>query len=331
MKLEDIGEFGLIEKIGSLFRAPEGVTGIGDDCAVLPQRTGCQTLVSTDMLVEGTHFLLDDVSACDLGWKSAAVNFSDIAASGGTAVGSFLSLALPQNLATEWVDEFITGYKEMSDVAYAPLLGGDTTSSPDRLCINVTVLGEIRAGCAKLRSMARPGDLVCVTGPIGDSAAGLRIILEKRASGVRENGQEAPLAPLFADDASQRLIHRHYRPMPRLQEGRILASLEEVHAMMDISDGVASDLRHILKASKVGASLNPASIPLSSELREACGRFGWNPMELALCGGEDYELLFTMAPSGRPDIPYFVIGEIVEDPAFGIKGINEDFVGYRHF
>ena len=340
--LKEIGEFGLIEKIASSFSVPDGYLGIGDDCAVLPQENGRQTLVSTDMLVEGTHFLLSDISPFDLGWKSAAVNFSDIAASGGRPVGSFLSIALPPTLSEEWVDSFLAGYRRMSDLAGAaagaagaaatplqvgsaagvPLLGGDTTSSPDRLCINVTVIGEAACGLSRLRSAARPGDLVCVTGTLGDSAAGLRQILEGRPR-------------------SNYLIQRHYRPQPRIAEGLVLASCEGVHAMMDISDGVASDLRHILKASGVGARIDVTALPLSPALLETCAASGWDPVRLALCGGEDYELLFTLAPHALASLSsllptgsatgFTVIGEITATPGLVWQNSAEDYFGYTHF
>lgn len=312
--LKELGEFGLISRIDALFKAPEGYVGIGDDCAVMPQKNGMQTLVSTDMLIEGTHFILEDISPRELGWKSAAVNFSDIAGCGGRATGSFLSLALPGKLDGEWMEEFISGYKEMSSEAGAPLLGGDTTSSPDRLCINVTVVGEVQEGHAKLRSAARVGDLVCVTGPLGDSAAGLKLILE----GLPRE---------------ETLIGRHYRPVPRLSEGQALAAIDEVHAMMDISDGVASDLRHILKASRVGARIFESRLPLSEALRSACDRYGWDPVRLALEGGEDYELLFTIAPEGldKITIPHSVIGEIIEGQGIRWESSDADYMGFRHF
>ena len=333
--LADIGEFGLIDRIRARFPAPEGVTSIGDDCAVLPQKDGMETLVSTDMLVEGTHFLRDDIPPYRLGWKSAAVNLSDIAAMGGSPVGTFLSVALPAGLETAWVDEFLRGYADLCSRFGTPLLGGDTTASPDRICINVAVLGECPAGGARRRSGALPGDLVCVTGTLGDSAAGLKAILE----GVER------------DADVQALIDRHYLPLPRVEEGLRLAATPGVHAMMDLSDGLGSDLRHILEASfgkkpgmtpsgcsrvllqgrfraervdlfspcssspadpdsRCGAKIDPAAIPLSPALKRVCTRLGWDAVALAVGGGEDYELLFTVDPEAEKalDVPHAVIG-----------------------
>lgn len=320
MKMQQLGEFGLIDRIRKMTSVPDpSWVGIGDDCAVIPlsPETGgapaSDLLVSTDMLVEGTHFLMEDISPRQLGWKSAAVNISDIAAMGGKPIATFLSLALPKTLPEQWMQEFMEGYNEISEKYGAALLGGDTTCSPDRICINVAVLGTCPRGKAKLRSAARPGDLVCVTGTLGDSAAGLRLIL---------GGQKG---------AAPRLMDRHYTPTPRVEEGLALSCLPGVHAMMDISDGVGSDLRHILDESGVGARIDTGKLPISKELQDLCIKKGWDPRELALCGGEDYELLFTMDPQETPDIPYTVIGEITANPTVTWEGGSRDYMGYKHF
>ena len=317
MDLKELGEFGLIERIKEALGGPmpDGVLGIGDDCAVLPQAGGMETLVSTDMLLEGSHFLRGDIPARLLGWKSAAVNFSDIAAMGGRPVGSFLSLGLPAGLDSDWMDAFLAGYKECSQYCGAPLLGGDTTTSQDGIAINVTVIGQCQRGRSRKRRSAVPGDLICVTGPLGDSAAGLQAILQ----GVR------------GSEDAEALVERHYRPVPRVSEGQALAATPGVHAMMDISDGVASDLRHILKASGVGAAVRTQDVPLSAELRRVCAQQGWDATTLALTGGEDYELLFTMAPGTEPPVPYFVIGTITKEKTLVWEGSSQDFIGFRHF
>ena len=315
--LANIGEFGLIERIRARFPAPDGVTGIGDDCAVMTQRSGLDSLVSTDMLVEGTHFLRKEIAPFDLGWKSAAVNLSDIAASGGRPTGTFLSLALPPGLSGEWVDAFLDGYAQISERYGVPLLGGDTTASSGLICINVTVVGECPYGRAVLRSGAKVDDLVCVTGPLGDSAAGLKAILD----GVKR------------DPDVQTLIDKHYRPAPRVEEGQQLRLNLGVHAMMDISDGIGADLNHILEASEVDAEIDPAAIPLSLALKRVCAREGWDPLKLAVSGGEDYELLFTCTRQAEMLllVPHFVIGRITKKSRVspGIKGIPSS--GFDHF
>jgi len=309
------GEFSFIEGLKSRFSVPSGITGIGDDCAIIPQCSSNDTLVTSDMLVEGSHFLLDDISPYQLGWKSAAVNLSDIAGMGGKPVGTFLSLAIPPHLSSSWMDEFMDGFQAVSEKFGVPLLGGDTTASPDRLCINVTVLGSSPHGCAKKRSDAVPGDLICVSGFLGDSACGLKVILD----GVERNSD------------AKVLIDRHYLPMPRVDEGLSLSRLSGVHAMMDVSDGVGSDLRHILKASGVGAVVDTAAIPLSDELLSCCGVNGFDPLDFALSGGEDYELLFTMTTDTVPDIPFYVIGEITTGSSILWKGSDKDYKGFTHF
>lgn len=316
MDIKELGEFGLIQEIKKGIELPSGVTGIGDDCAVLPQKNGLETLVSTDMLVEGTHFLLDDISPYDLGWKSAAVNISDIAAMGGECIGSFLSFALPKGVQKEWLDEFFRGYKEISAQFNCPLLGGDTTSSPDRLCISVTVLGRSDVGMSRKRCDAREGDLICVTGPLGDAAGGLKLILGR----------------CERDADAQYLIDRHYLPMPRIAQGRLLAAAG-ARAMMDVSDGVGSDLRHILDESGVGAEIDIDRIPLSAQLKRKCAQMGWDAAELAISGGEDYELLFTIGEDEERllDVEHYVIGRVTEGYGIVWKGSEKEFSGYRHF
>lgn len=316
MTVDKIGEFGLIEQIKSRFAVPVGVEGIGDDCAILPQQEGRDTLVSTDLLVEGVHFLRNDIPPQLLGWKSAAVNLSDIAAMGGSPIGTFLSIALPHNVEAHWVEQFLDGYKEISDIFNTPLLGGDTTSSIDKICINVGVLGETLRGHSKKRSMAQIGDFVCVTGCLGDSACGLQIVLNH----VERHADE------------KHLVERHYRPVPRVEMGLQLAQNNAVHAMMDISDGIGSDLNHILKASKVGAAVDVERIPLSVEMQRVCKMQGWNPLDLAIGGGEDYELLFTASRDAILPEGCAVIGEITNE-ASGLVWVNasKNYKGFCHF
>lgn len=311
------GEFEFIADIKKMFPTPEGIKGIGDDCAVIPQKGGQETLVSTDMLVEGSHFLLEDIDARRLGWKSAAVNFSDIAAMGGSPVGSFLALALPGNLPDGWTERFLDGYREISEKYGFPLLGGDTTASKDRLCICVTVLGKAPEGGSLKRSGAKPGDLVCMTGTAGDSAAGLYAILHS----------------IPREDEVPHLINRHYSPTPRIEEGIILAGTEGVHSMMDISDGLGSDIRHIMEESGVGVEIDLDSVPLSQELRSFCSRLDLDPRDFAADGGEDYELLFTVDPAAEAslNVQHSVIGRVTDSGKLEWKGTDKDYKGFRHF
>jgi thiamine-monophosphate kinase len=277
MKLSDLGEFGLIARFASRFleRLPAGTTGIGDDCAVLPWTKDRRLLVTTDMLVEDVHFLRAAIPARDLGYKSLGVNLSDIAAMGGRPLSAFLSLGIPGGIDVGWLDAFFRGIRDLAAAESVSLLGGDTTKSPGPLVINIAVLGAARPGKIKFRSGARPGDGIFVTGSLGDSAAGLRIVLEKRPRG--------------RDEAA--LVRRHNRPRPHLPEGAWLAGRKAVTAMMDVSDGIDSDLRRILERSVCGAAVNLDALPLSALLRRAARKYGWDERELAVTGGEDYCLL----------------------------------------
>ena len=320
------GEFGFIDFIKEHFKAPDGVMGIGDDCAVLPtypiSEGPGELLVSTDLLMEGVHFLRKESSPEDIGWKAAAVNLSDIAAMGGHPVATFLSIALPKDAQGEWAERFIKGYAEISDLFDVPLLGGDTTSSLRDIAINVCVLGRCPSGKAITRSGARPGDVIYVTGPLGDSAAGLQAILKN----------------LERTEDVTTLIHRHKRPQPHIRAASDLIATDLVGAMMDISDGIASDLRHILKASGVGAIVELDRLPLTEEFMRVCKEQNWNAYELATGGGEDFELLFT-APAGlekRTDIiTVYPIGRIVEGSGLqwfhGGGRTDFDTTGYEHF
>lgn len=314
------GEFGFIDYIKTNFPAPKDVTGIGDDCAVMPSGNG-ELLFSTDLLMEGVHFLRDESSAEDIGWKAAAVNLSDIAAMGGTPVATFLSIALPKDAQGGWAERFIEGYAQISRLYDVPLLGGDTTSSLRDIAVNVGILGRCPSGKRAMRSGAKPGETIYVTGHLGDSAGGLQAILK----GIDRN------------DMVQTLIAHHKRPVPRVNEGRALMDSGKVGAMMDISDGIASDLRHIMKASGVGAVVRLDRLPCSRQLLDVCKEHGWDIYELATSGGEDFELLLT-GPEGLEnelDIPLYPIGHITSGNELKWTIDNEEadqeFIGYKHF
>jgi thiamine-monophosphate kinase len=282
MKISSIGEFGFINRIAPQFLKdiPDGVTGIGDDCAVIPWKENESLLVTTDMLIEDIHFLRTKISPRDLGYKSLAVNLSDIAAMGGTPESAFLSLGIPGDIAIEWLDDFYTGLNNLANQEHILLLGGDTTKSPAHLVINITVIGKADSQLIKYRSTAKQGDIICVTGFIGDSGGGLKSLME-----------EKPL-----DDDIIYLIRRHNSPRAHLAEGVWLAKQEGVHAMMDVSDGIDSDLRRIMEKSRCGAEINIDNLPISQQLREVSGVFDWNSDEIAITGGEDYCLLITVDP-----------------------------------
>lgn len=263
-------EFGFIDKICARFaELPlNGFEGIGDDCAVLPVADGDALLFTADLLNEGVHFLRRATSARELGGKALAVNLSDIAAMGGRPVATLLSLALPPDAGETWAEEFMEGYRALSERYGVALVGGDTTRSGQGITINVTAIGRAPLSCIKRRSAARPGDVLFTTGALGASGAGLRDLLAGRL--------DTPAAV------------EHRNPRPQVEEGLWLGMRREVHAMMDLSDGLASDLRHILDRSGVGAEVLLERVPVAE---------GSN-LQTAACGGEDYKLLLTADAEG---------------------------------
>ena len=318
--MKNRGEFGFIDMIRERFHVPVGMLGIGDDCAVISAGES-EFIYSTDMLMEGVHFLRAAASPEDIGWKSLAVNLSDIAAMGGTPTATFLSVALPKDVQGEWAERFIEGYAELSKKFNVPLLGGDTTSSLRDIAINVGVLGRAPLGKSVKRREASVGHGIYVTGNLGNSAGGLQAILNNW-----DRTQEV-----------DSLIESHIKPMPRIEEGQVLMNTELIGAMMDISDGIASDLRHILNASGVGAEVHLDRIPMSDNLKWACDKYGMNAYALAAGGGEDYELLFT-APADIEDLvdfPIYRIGEIVPGNSFiwleNGNAVDFDVQGFNHF
>ena len=325
------GEFGWIEQIRRQFAplVPSGTEGIGDDCAVIPWNETEYLVVTTDMLVEGIHFKLDRIASEDLGYKSLAVNLSDVASMGATPIASFLSIGLPGTLPESWKTGFLNGYHWLSEKFGVPLLGGDTTGA-DKVVINVTALGKVARDRIKRRSGARPGDIVCVTGHLGNSAAGLRLLSEGIAAEIEAAG----------------LVGAHNRPRAQLAEGIWLGTRPGVHAMADVSDGIASDLVHILEESGVGAVVDLDCLPLSPALLKAAKRYGWNAEQLAVSGGEDYVLLFTTERdsfnklkqrfTSQFDCELTAIGEIVAGETAvtwrrGGEFVDADYKGFVHF
>ena len=316
MKIKDIGEFGLIERIHA--RAGRSsypvVIGIGDDASVLDVGSHNQAVTTTDMLIEGVHFLRDAIDPFDLGFKSHAVNLSDIAAMGAVPAQSFLSFGLPPDMDVETIDIFMDGFMEVGEGV--PLSGGDTVSSPEGWVISVTVIGLAPSGRVPRRDAAMPGDSIWLCGPVGDSAAGLSILLGRSE---RVNDQN-----------TQFLIQRHNRPLPQVRMGRILLEAGISHCAIDVSDGLLQDLGYICESSKVGAELDREQIPLSAPIRELASANKTDPYAWALRGGEDYSLLFTVKPEKekklldvleRQEIEAVPIGKIV--PATGIRVFSE--------
>lgn len=280
-------EFDFITRIRDRTQPPETGIGIGDDCAVFQSAAGCDQLVCCDLMVEGTHFDPAYCSLADVGYKCLVVNLSDIAAMGGVPRQAVVGLALPGS--PEQYDPLVDGLVEAASRFGVTITGGDTVASPAGLSVSVTVLGEVASGTAVLRTGARPGDGIWVTGggggSVGDSALGLEIL----RNGGRITGA-----------GERTLATRHLRPEPRLAEGRLLAEHRLASAMIDISDGLLADLAHIVTGSGVGAEIDAGKIPLSDALVRHLSGTKADPLDFALTGGEDFELLFTVPRDAEP-------------------------------
>ena len=286
MQLKEIGEFGLIDRIKNIVDASsaELIVGIGDDAAAFRTSTNLLTLLTTDVLIEGVHFDLDYFTFQQLGWRALAVNLSDIAAMGGRPKYAVFSLGLPKKIQVESVEEFYQGAKELGNKFQTAVIGGDTTQSPDRLFISVTVLGEVKEEKLTLRSGAEVGDAVFVTGTLGGAHAGLQLL---------KSGDTRLSPPSKGELKGGVLTDKHLTPQPRIDEGRFLVDNFAIHSMIDVSDGLASEVNHIYKQSNVGALLNAHDIPIDSATEEAADFFKEQPLNYALTVGEDFELLFT--------------------------------------
>jgi len=308
--LKQLGEFGLIEKIAGLFEpgSEKEFSGIGDDCAVLRSDSGRSTLITTDMLLQGRHFRREWSSAGDLGYKSLAVNLSDISAMGGTPRYALLSIGLPADIAPAWLDDFLNETHSLCETHGIKLIGGDTSKS-NSLIISYTVLGFIEDEKILWRSAAKAGDKIGLIGKVGESGAGLRLL-------EGSYNTEIP--------THKYLIEAHNRPRIYVDEARFLANSGFVHAMIDLSDGIQSDAGHIAKRSGVTLTIDTDQLPISDTLTDVCDTFSWSAIEIALTGGEDYALMFTFDREKEdtlrnqlresfPDTGFTVIGEVKEE------------------
>jgi thiamine-monophosphate kinase len=323
-----IAEKALIAQVRRLAAAtrPAVVTGIGDDCAVLrllPGRgkeKGKDTLVTTDFTLEGIHFRRDWHSAEAVGHRCLARGLSDIAAMGGEPVAAFLSLALPRNLAQSWVGRFARSLISLAERNGVTLAGGDTAESPNGVLADIVVVGTVPKGKAVLRSGARPGDRIYVSGELGGSAAAVWQM--RRKPKKKLNPREYP---------------RHFFPEPRIELGRVLREKGLASAMIDTSDGLSTDLAHICEESGVGAEIEQEVIPrarVGKPAREV-------DLQFALHGGEDYELLFTSPPGKRvpsriAGIAITKIGEITRRRKIFLRkrggvGYELEPLGWEHF
>jgi thiamine-monophosphate kinase len=318
-----MNEFDLIKKIreqadqrGSSLGL---LRGIGDDAAVLKAFTGTDVVVSTDLLVEGIDFRRDTTRPDQLGHKALAVSLSDIAAMGARPRWTLLSIGVPNEVwDSGFIDGFYRGFFQLADRFGVKLIGGDLSRTPERIVINSIAIGECPSGREVSRSGAASGDHIYTTGFLGDAAAGLRLI----ERGARLHDDDSTPA---GSNAIDHLLLRHLQPEPRVGWGLLIGDQQLATAMIDISDGLSSDLNHLCDESKVGALVDASSIPIDKLVTEICGRRALDPLMLALHGGEDFELLFTVKPANAAKLPKRVdgipitrIGEITE-PSHGVQ------------
>ena len=343
-----MSEFDFIRRLRAQTRSRQQSSrlsvGIGDDAAVIRQFSDRDFVLTTDLLVEGVDFHPHTTPPQLLGHKALAVSMSDIAAMGARPRWSLTSVGLPKEIwDSSFKDDFFAGYLGLADRYDVTLAGGDVSASR-QIVIDSILVGEVTTGHAVLRSTAQPGDQIFVTGSLGGAAAGLKLIeLGARLSerGITPTVREG----VDSDDESQAidsLLLRQLSPQPRVGWGIVLGEEQLATSMIDISDGLSSDLHHLCDESAVGAVIDAASLPLDENVVQLCGRRALDPLALALHGGEDFELLFTVAPENAArlpktvdDVPISRIGEVTSQTAIRIQEKTREWdlepQGFRHF
>jgi thiamine-monophosphate kinase len=345
------------------------IKGIGDDASLITESSGHDLVVTTDLLIESIDFYREAAPARLLGHKSLAVSLSDIAAMGARPYWALLSIGLPRHdWDSNFKEELYEGFFALADRYGVTLAGGDVSETKEGIVIDSIVLGEVSSGRAIKRSGANPGDQIYVTGNLGAAAAGLKLIeLGARVSAQSEpgavatghddlsvspasgSGSAASASPAvasgsrFDDAAIQSLLLRQLQPQPRVGWGIILGEQQLATAMIDLSDGLSSDLHHLCQESNTGALIEAAAIPLDDDVKHLCGRRALDPLALALHGGEDFELLFTVSPENVARLPKKVdgapisrIGEITTTAnSIRIREKNHEWdlqpAGFEHF
>ncbi|MFQ5448268.1 MAG: thiamine-phosphate kinase [Saprospiraceae bacterium] len=336
-EITDLGEFGLIEHLtkGFEIKQPSTLKGVGDDAAVI-ENGNSLTVVSTDLLVEGIHFDLMYFPLKHLGYKAVAVNLSDIYAMNARPKQITVSIAISNRFSVEAVDELYAGIKAACEHYDVDLAGGDTTSSGKGLIISVTAIGQGEKGKLTYRNGAKPGDLICITGDVGGAYLGLQILEREKQVYLSTPGVQPDL------EEQKYIVGRFLKPEARKDMVEIFQKAQLVPtAMIDISDGVSSDLMHICKQSGTGAIIEETGVPIHTGAKLMALKFQLDPLNCALNGGEDYELLFTIDPKDTekvrllPDL--YIMGEITEKSE-GVKlhtsggKIHDLFAqGWKHF
>jgi len=317
-EISSLGEFGLIQHLTKNieFQNASSVLGVGDDAAVI-DHFGKQTVITTDLLIEGVHFDLMYTPLKHLGYKSVVVNLSDIYAMNATPTQITVSIGISNRFSVEAISEFYEGIYAACEKYGVDLIGGDTSTSQKGFVISVTAIGEVTQGNYVRRNTAQKGDLICCSGDLGAAYVGL-LFLEREKQIYMEHPQVQPDL-----EGESYVIGKLLKPEARkVAEGAWLAGRSEVRAMMDVSDGLSSEILHICEQSQLGCVLYEEKLPIAEEMRKAAFKFEIDPTACALSGGEDYELLFTMKQSDYEKIvlneQISVIGYMT-DAADGIK------------
>ncbi len=316
--VNQLGEFGLINHLTKNIKLQNSSSfkGIGDDAAVIDNGK-LQTVVSTDMLVEGIHFDLMYSPLKHLGYKSVVVNVSDIYAMNAIPKQITLSIALSNRFSVEALEEFYEGVQLACDKYKVDLIGGDTTSSPKGLYISVTAIGQAPADKIVYRNTAKVGDIICVTGDLGAAYLGLQLLEREKQLFLSNPGLKTDL------EGQDYLVGRQLKPEARKDTIELFAKNNLVPtSMIDISDGLASELFHLCTQSKVGAFIEEKGVPIHDDTQLMAIKFKLDPITCALSGGEDYELLFTIKPSDIDKVKFlpdlYIIGDVV-DAKDGVK------------
>lgn len=311
--IADLGEFGLVARItAALAQTPSNestLLGPGDDAAVVATPDG-RVVVTTDVLVEGSHFRRDWSSGADVGHKAAAKNFADIAAMGAVPIALVVGLGAPAQLELEWVDALVGGLREEVGALGASVVGGDVVRA-EKIIVSATALGTLQGRSPVTLSGARPGDIVAVTGRLGWAAAGFAVL---------SRGFRSPV----------QVVAAHRRPEPPYPAGPLAAQLGAT-AMTDVSDGLVADLGNIARASGVGMDIVSQSIDIPAKLREVAAALNVDPLSWVLTGGDDYALAATFPATVRPPPPWTVIGAVREKEGVRIDGRRWPQGGHEHF
>lgn len=313
MEIQDLGEFGLIKRISEAvtIQNDNTIKGIGDDCAVIAPTKGKQTVVTTDLLLEGIHFDLTYCPLKHLGYKSVAVNLSDVYAMNATPKQITVSLGISNKLSLKAIDDLYNGMLLACERYGVDLVGGDTSTSLTGLTISITAIGEANPEDIAYRNGAKENDIICVSGDLGAAYMGLQL-LEREKRVLKGNEYQQPQF-----DGYDYILERQLKPEPRADVVKFLAEIGvKPTSMMDISDGLSSELLHICEESDCGCLVYEEKIPIDHVTRNMCEELSINPSVAALNGGEDYELLFTISTSdyekfqSKPGPNIYAIGYI---------------------